>query len=196
MLLNHTAVLWNTKRPGETKASMLITSSFSHTRRTKRSTQVTPPNTPQISPRRGDDRKWNMHRDSSLATRFLNFTRPAGNSTQAQALINLSGFSKQTYPTSQCPHLCTSMVSHTNYLGLFLEVSIVDFCAKAPHTVWTHFYTFTLWGNLIACLWQRSVIKEKSPLTYISPDLPCLFSLLYCFFIILQITLHEEAHQS
>lgn len=174
---------------------MFITSSLPHTRRTRRSTQVTPPNIPQSSPRRGGDRKWNMYRDSLLTTKFLNFTRPAGNSSQAQALVNLPGFSKQTYPTSQCPHLCTPMVSYTNYLGLFLEVSIPDFCFNVPHTVQTHFYTFTLWGNFIACLCHRSVINEKSPLTYISPDLPCIFSLLYCFFIILQITLYEKAHK-
>jgi len=38
-------------------------------------------------------------------------------------------------------------------------------------------------------------MEEKSLLTYISPDLPRLFSLLYCFFIILQTRLHEEARQ-
>lgn len=32
-------------------------------------------------------------------------------------------------------------------------------------------------------------------LTYISPDLPCLFSLLYCVFIILQTRLSEEARR-
>lgn len=35
--------------------------------------------------------------------------------------------------------------------------------------------------------------REVSVLTYVSPDLPRLFSLLYCFFIILQTSLHEEA---
>lgn len=143
----------------------------------------------------GAYRKWNMHRDSLSATGCLNFTRPLGNSSQAQALVDLPEFSKQTYPTSQCPHLCTSTVSHTDYLGLSPEVSTADFCFNAPHTGWTHFYTYTLWGNLTACLCQRSAIKENSPLTYISPDLPRLFSLLYCFFIILQITLYEEEQQ-
>lgn len=80
-----------------------------------------------------------MHRDSLLPTRFLNLPRPVDNSSQAQALVNLPGFPKQTYPTSQCPHLCTVMVSRqtkeTNYLGLFLDIFIPDFRFSAPQTV-------------------------------------------------------------
>lgn len=75
------------------------------------------------------------HRDNLLTTRFLNFSRPLGNGLQAQTWVNLPGFSKQTFSTSQCPHLCTSMVMCTSCLGLFPEVFIADFCFNATYTI-------------------------------------------------------------
>lgn len=137
MLLNNTVVLGHTKTVGEQKTSRFITSSLPHAMRTRQSMpSYTSKYSTEFSQKNtGGDRKWNTHRDNLLATRFLNFTRPAGNRSQARALVTLPGFSKQTYPTSQCPHLCTPTVSQANCLGLFLEVSVADFCFSAAHTV-------------------------------------------------------------
>jgi len=80
------------------------------------------------------------HRDDLLVTRFLNFSRPVGNVLQTQTPVNLPGFSKQTFTTLQHPHLCTSLVTCTSCLGLFLEVRTADFCFM-QHTQYEYVFT-------------------------------------------------------
>lgn len=75
------------------------------------------------------------HRDNLLATKFLNFSRPVGNDLQAQTRVNVPDFSKQTFLSSQRPHLCTSMVTCASCLRLFLEVRIADFCFNTIYTI-------------------------------------------------------------
>lgn len=74
-----------------------------------------------------------------------------------------------------------------------------DLRLNATYVTRLPFHISNQQGHATAFNWQRHNYRDKRHktwlLTYISPDLPRLLSLLHCFFIILQTSLHEEASQ-
>lgn len=74
-----------------------------------------------------------------------------------------------------------------------------DLRLNATYVTRLPFHISNQQGHATAFNWQRHNYRDKRHkrwlLTYISPDFPRLLSLLHCFFIILQTSLHEEASQ-